>query len=202
MIIQRVTLVTEPASAPITLARAKEHLRVDHDDEDTIIQAYIEAATNLAENYIGRSLVDTSFDLHQDSFGVLATSPIEIPRSPLLSVDAIFYRQGDDAEIEVSDADYYVDPSGARGRVFPLSSWPTITPQPGAVRIRFRSGYIDNGFSPPIGSIPRAIESAILLTLGSFYANRENEVVGASPAQMPFGTERLLRHFVADLQIA
>ena len=39
------TLVTAPSYYPISLAQAKDHLRVDHTDDDGYIQALIAAAT-------------------------------------------------------------------------------------------------------------------------------------------------------------
>lgn len=41
----------------ITLARAKAHLRVDHDADDDLINAYIGAATEQAEHVLGREIV-------------------------------------------------------------------------------------------------------------------------------------------------
>ena len=38
-----------------------------------------------------------------------------------------------------------------------------------------------------------AIEAAILLTLGHLYANREQIVIGATVAELPFGPRALLR---------
>lgn len=40
----------------ITHDLAKQHMRIDHDEEDALIMLYIEAAEQYVENYIGRSL--------------------------------------------------------------------------------------------------------------------------------------------------
>ncbi|MBU6956017.1 head-tail connector protein [Hahella sp. HN01] len=42
--------------APISLEEAKQHLRVEHDDEDAYIETLIAVARNLAEEYSGLSL--------------------------------------------------------------------------------------------------------------------------------------------------
>ncbi|AUU87946.1 hypothetical protein C2U55_02020 [Enterobacteriaceae bacterium ENNIH3] len=38
----------------ITLVEAKLHCRIDGDDEDTLIQAYIDAALEVCQTYIGK----------------------------------------------------------------------------------------------------------------------------------------------------
>ena len=40
----------------ITPALAKQHMRVDHDDEDALIMLYIEAAEQFVAHYIGKPL--------------------------------------------------------------------------------------------------------------------------------------------------
>lgn len=40
----------------ITLASVKDHLRIDHDAEDTLLQGYIDASLSEIERYIGADL--------------------------------------------------------------------------------------------------------------------------------------------------
>lgn len=42
----------------ITPELAKQHMRVDHSDEDALITLYIEAAEQYVANYIGKPLAD------------------------------------------------------------------------------------------------------------------------------------------------
>lgn len=44
----------------LTLAEAKEHLAVVHDDDDDLIQALIDAAESYAASYMGRSAITDS----------------------------------------------------------------------------------------------------------------------------------------------
>jgi peptide/nickel transport system permease protein len=48
---------TAPASEPITLTEAKAHLRVDFDDDDTLITAMIAAARGYVEEHCNRALL-------------------------------------------------------------------------------------------------------------------------------------------------
>lgn len=47
----------------ITLEQAKAHLRITHDDEDTAIQAMIEAATAAAADYLNLPVIDVIDDM-------------------------------------------------------------------------------------------------------------------------------------------
>lgn len=46
-------LVTPPASHPITIDEAKLHCRIDHNDDDTLIEAYIGAAVGHLDGWTG-----------------------------------------------------------------------------------------------------------------------------------------------------
>lgn len=58
--------------APVTVAEAKAHLRIDADDEDTLIADYIITATSMAEQIMNREVIyrNDSLALAQDSSGV------------------------------------------------------------------------------------------------------------------------------------
>jgi uncharacterized phiE125 gp8 family phage protein len=61
-------LITAPTQAsPVTLEEAKAHLRVAIDDDDGLIQAYLEAATERVELETGRQLLTAVRELWLDS---------------------------------------------------------------------------------------------------------------------------------------
>ena len=63
-----IDIVTPAASEPITLTEAKNFLRVDHSDDDTLISALITASRQMCEEYTRRILVTTTVDEYFDKF--------------------------------------------------------------------------------------------------------------------------------------
>lgn len=200
-------LIAAATTNPISLEEAKLHLRVEDDDEDTLIEVLIAAATKHSEKFMGRALIAQTWDLYVDQFpaeGDVNPGVIKIPLSPLLEVVGLFYRDASDVEQEFAASSYLVDDASEPARVVLVNSasWPTAREGANAVRIRFRAGYVDNSMSPQEGEVPADIRSAILLYLGSLYAHRETVVIGQTATAMPWGAEQLLRMNRVDLSMA
>lgn len=66
------TLVTPPASLPVTLAEAKEHLRVDHDNHNSMISDLIAEAVAWLDGYggiLGRAIMQQTWAVTVDAAG-------------------------------------------------------------------------------------------------------------------------------------
>src|SRR5262245_18579900 len=103
-------LITPPADL-ISLAEAKAHLRVDHDDDDATITFLISAATQYADartGWLGRALMSQTWDLVVDAFPtstrccwpvapvtVSSAAAIQIPWPPLETVSSVKYLDAD-----------------------------------------------------------------------------------------------------------
>jgi len=187
-------LITPPATTPVTLAEAKQHLHVVDSDDDAIIAIYLDAATKATEAFLGRALIDQTWDLVLDAFPTANNLEIKIPKPPLISVLQIAYDDAAGDEQILTGSSYYVDTASEFGWVVPQGtlSWPTPIDAINSVRVRFRAGYLDNN-SPPQNAVPGDIKSAVLLTLGSFYEQRESMVIGTIVYNLPWGVENLLR---------
>jgi uncharacterized phiE125 gp8 family phage protein len=184
-------LITAAGSNPLTLAEVKAHLRVDHSDDDTLITAMLQGATAHAERFLGRALIDQTWDLYLDEFPD-DDEAIEVPLPPLIAVTGVFYRATDGSEIEIDAGDYEVDTASEPGRIIVDTSWPTPGDVANPVRVRFRAGYLDQS-SPPAAAVPFDILAALKLIIGSLYEHRESVVVGSSAVSLPWGAEQLLR---------
>ena len=172
-----------PASLPVTLDTAKDHLAVMFDDDNAIITAYISAATEAVERYTERSLITRTLEAGYYCFPAF----FELPRPPLVSVEQITYKDSDGSPIVLDSANYAVDLYSNRSIVVPVGDWPTVDPSPGNVLVEYVTGY---GATP--ADIPGDIIAAILLLIGHFYSNREQDVSGVSIAELKYGVKDIL----------
>jgi uncharacterized phiE125 gp8 family phage protein len=196
-----VTVVTAPQTLAVSLEEAKLHLRVDHADDDALIELFLKAAIANAESFLGRRLIDQTLDAFLDAF---PRGGIEVPYPPLIELQGLFYRDSAGNEQEADAATYIVDASSSPARVsMPVGQmWPTTQARQNAVRIRYRAGYLDQGVSPPVANVEPDIKVAILMNLGTLYNSRESIVVGSTPTKMPWGAEELLRRHRVELSMA
>lgn len=172
-------LVTAAASTGVTLAEAKAHCRVDSDDEDTMIQAYVNAATAYVERRTGVAMVAQTWEDVLDAF---PSGAIELGIGPLISVTSVKYDDADGSEQTVDPSDYQVDTVSLTPRVVPVSSWPSTADKINTVRVRFVAG----------AGTPDDVRSAILLLVGHWYRTREAVVVGVSSTPVDFAVDALL----------
>lgn len=195
-------LISEPEEWPITLDEAKKHLRVDTDDDDELIEAFIEAATDYcdgATGYLGRALVEQTWELVLDEF---PADEIKIPMPPLISVDSVKYDDASGVEQTLSASEYTVDDISEPGWLLPVSgAWPSAYDSVNAVRIQFTCGYAATG-SPAVQTVPGTIKSAIKLIVGNLYANRETIIIGQSVDEIPMSAQFLMKKYRMHLNMA
>lgn len=195
--------ISAPETTPVDLDEAKKHVIVEHAEDDALIERYLGAATGAAERYLGRALIDQTWDLYLDAFPARMFRDnrqglaIDIPRPPLIAVEGVFYLDADEIEQEVDAADYVVDAIRQPGRVRPVLglSWPTASLVANAVRIRFRAGYLDLTVSPGVEMVPDEIKTAILIHVADLYRNRESSVTGERVGALPWSATELLRPY-------
>lgn len=192
-------IIVPPSETPVSLQEARFHLALGAEVEyDELLELYIRAATEVAQDFQGRSYAPQTLECYFDAFstdGILL-----LPRPPLIEVTGIFYfdAAGDEQEFTGFDIDSAAEP----GRVLLSSgsSWPSIADRENAVRVRYRAGYVSG--SPEETAVPADIKAAILMHVGTMFAVRENIVVGSQVSMMPWGAEKLLRRKRVELGMA
>lgn len=160
-----------PAVEPVTLAEAKDQLRVCHNADDTRITNLIVAARQQAEMVSRRQFITATWELKLDDFP-LGEDYIKLPYPPLQSVTSIAYIDADGVSQTLASSVYDVDTHREPGRITLAynQSWPTIRDQENAVTVTFKAGYGDAA-----GDVPDAVKEAIKLYIEDLYDGRSME---------------------------
>lgn len=159
-------IITGPAAEPVTLADAKQHLRIDADntDDDTLIASLITTARQQAEHRTGRRYGVQTWIRAYDAFPAW---PILLPDPPATEIVSIKYDDTAGTEQTMDPADYRLRPHSEPAVVLPVKSWPATLAEPGAVRITYRCGL------DATDARWASLRAWIKLAVGTWYHNRE-----------------------------
>lgn len=165
-------LKSAPATGAVTLAEAKDYLRIADSQNDAEIASLVLALTERAELWTGRSFVDQSWTFWLDSLPITKSCyarQIEIPRPPLQSVTHIktYDAVGTGAVFPASS--YFVDTVSSPGRIVLQEghSWPAGGLRlANAVEIEFIAGY------GSVGAVPPALREGILLWMKVLFSGK------------------------------
>jgi uncharacterized phiE125 gp8 family phage protein len=180
-------VVIEPPAEIVTLDEVKKHCKIEVDDDNDLVRAYIGAAVGWLDGpngWLGRALglQVLEWQLSQWPCGV-----VRLPFPPEIEILSVKYNDLDGVE-----RDYAV--------TLPLRFEPAPATRgwDGDIRIRYRAGYGKlNTAQPPVleNSVPQAIKVAIFMLVSQLYETREGVVVGATAEDMPLSVKVLLQPF-------
>lgn len=169
-----IAITTPPASEPITLAEAKNYLRIDSSDDDSLISTLITAVRMNAEQYIRRALITQSVTLAYDDY---APSIIPLAMPPAQSITSITVYDADDNATIIANSEYRL--SANKEQIFIDNA---IFAE--RVEIIYITGYGDNATD-----VPAAIRQGMLIHLAELYDQR------ASDSQIPASVKTLYNPF-------
>lgn len=186
MNVWRYTQSVAPTSEPVTRSEAKLHLRVDHEDEDTLIDDLITAARQTVERATRRQLMTATWVGRGDQFPTHG-QPVYLQWPPLVSVTSISYLDLAGDSQTWSASDYQVDIYGVRGNIRPAynESYPSTYSVANAVTITYVAGYSS------AANVPKPLKQAVLLILGHLYANREATTI-ENIKEVPMAAQHLM----------
>lgn len=181
-------VVTEP----VTLAQAKEHLRIETSftDDDTYITMIISVARNVCENYLGFIIAkNTALNYYLDKFP--SCNEIELHGVWQPGTVGITYVDSSDNTTVWNASNYSVDNISIPARLI-LNSGSTYPITSSNVSSGINIDLTNAGVSDS-DELPKAIYHAILMMIGHLYENRQDVVVGGGkPYDMPKASEHLL----------
>jgi uncharacterized phiE125 gp8 family phage protein len=183
-----IVYTVEPTTPALDLNMVKQHLRVDHTDEDAFIRLLISAAAKHAQEYQWSQLLTATFQQNEDRFGGWINR-LQLRRNPVIagSVSIIYMDTGGNL-VTLDPSLYRVDTNSKPARLIPeyAQVWPLTRGLIDDVRITFQAGF---GSDP--SSIPANTQLAMLMLIGHWYWHRECQV-GFVPATIDFSTKQLL----------
>lgn len=173
----KVRVKTAPSTEPILTETAREVLRIDGTDSDTIISSLITAGRTFAEETTGISIVPKTYELAYDHY---PPNVIKVPYPTLLSLEAVTITDDSGVTSSMSTASFVVDTFGSTLAKKDSAGYPSTTLQEvNGVVIEYKSGFT---------SCPEDIKQAILL-----YVKAQFECIPPEDWMPSF--QRLIYHY-------
>lgn len=176
----RYVLATAPTGYPVSLDEARAHVREDSNDQDSVLEMLIAAATQHLDGRVGilgRAILSQSWriDAWRPDGGRII---IDMPT--VTSIASVKYLSSG-SELTWSSSEYRLGSCGNRFFVEVKDgfSWPTADDQEDAYRVTFVAGWAN------AAAVPAPIKAAILLMVGDLYEHRETVAIGVSAAKIP-----------------
>lgn len=206
---RRYTAFANVATDYVTLAEAKQHLRVTASDDDSYISGLISMALDACSNYLGYSVKKGTAKYGFDSFTgspalINPVNGLNIPsgnylrvNSRVLSVNSVSYVNASQAVTAFGGSDWITapDPMGNYSRNIFINTAPSsLTDDTIKYIVEVTEGFNPVGTTSvdPDTIFPMGIKHAALLLVGQYYDNRNAIVVGTIQAQLSLGFEYLL----------
>jgi len=179
--------VITAGDAVLTLSEVKLHLKIDSSADDTLITNLISAATESCQEYTNRYFTTTVVEQYSDTFDGVK----QLYKSPVISITHIKYYDSNNSLQTWDAANYIVDNVSQPARIGleVQKAYPIIADRMNAVVVKYSVGY------GAAADVPQAIKSAILLTIGNLYENRQSVITGRTATELPLSSQYLLNQF-------
>ncbi|GMG82588.1 head-tail connector protein [Paralimibaculum aggregatum] len=175
------------ASEPVTVAEAKEHLRVDFADDDDQVARVIAAARAMIERRTGRLLVSREVVLRLSGFPETSWADIELMGGQVSAIASVGYVDPDGASQTVAASSWEADLTPVPALLRPAfgESWPDYRHWGLPVSITYTAGYASE-------QVPGDLLAGLLMLAGTMYEHRETVIAAAAPAEVPLGVRELV----------
>tara|TARA_B110001452_G_scaffold261864_1_gene261160 strand:+ start:33 stop:605 length:573 start_codon:yes stop_codon:yes gene_type:complete len=165
----------------LSLADAKNHLRVDVSDDDALITAMIDSAVEYCENYCSKI-----FDQRAVTYYMQKSHSFIFPLGDLQSVTSVSLRGtlAGDYIATTADQNYFV-----------------LTGTPGKIRFKDLPSVHSDDLQPmkivathgnTSSKVSKSVIAAVRFLVGHFYENRQAVIAGSIATSIPIGVDSLL----------
>lgn len=182
---QSLSLITGPATEPVSLSEVKAFIRLDGSSEDDLLNGLITAARSAAEQYLRRSLITQTWkltlDLHRSNLDNLPEGTyqlpvtalygglpevVPLPKGPVQSITSVVTYDTANTSSTFASANYRVDNSNDRLILNYGAVWPSNMRPQAATEITYVAGY------GAASDVPQPIKTGMLIHIASLYEQR------------------------------
>ena len=172
----------------ISTSDARQFLKVDITDDDDVINSLVKAATESAQEYTNRFFLSTTLEQYGTTFADIRN----LFKSPVSEITVVKYYDTDNVQQTLSTSVYQVTPAIEPSTLMLKvdQSYPDVADREDAVLVKYTVGY-----GTATTDVPFAIIQAVYLTIGHWYQNRQEVVVGRIATEIPMGAKYLLDQY-------
>ncbi len=196
----------DATAEPVTVSELKEHGRILHNYEDTLLEVYLTNARNYCEKYLGQAFVSQTWEMKLDRWPRRTLTnefgAIPLPYGPVQAVSSVSYVSASSTTATMPSTDYIVSASNV-GRIAPGYSkhWPTTLCRPDAITVTWSAGYggaaASTDATASAAAVPVNIKRAIMVYALHMYQARDEDapiprMVKDLLDSCSFGTHRML----------
>ena len=177
-------LIMPPAVEPLTLAEAKAYLRVEADDDDTVIAALIAAARLHVEAQTQTALITQGRRLVLDCWPERGRIPVRPGPLQALVAARVFDFDG---HVRVIDTQSFVPDTGSS--ILAFMPWAVPLPTRIAAGIELD---VTVGFGDAASDVPEPLRQAMRLFIAHWYDNRGLIAAGTHAVALPSAAATLI----------
>lgn len=180
-------LVNDPSTKVVSVDDIKAQLRIDSSDENDLLGYYIDAATDMAENYCNRHFITHQYKLYFNE---------KVDKASLIFPNCTLEEAGSNKPVNWVDENgaaqssdkAYIDAFSNPSLVYLSSDFPNTTLKDNAANTFYF--WFNTGYGSASSDVPEAIKQAIKLIVADMYYFREDR-----KRQFPMASQILLQPY-------
>lgn len=183
---QGTVTITPSRGHPVSVADAKQQLRIDADDTsaDDHIARLCAAAHRAVENSLGYPILRQT--RRTALFGFPAGCGLWLGGGDALTVSAVRYFDTSGVQVTLPPTAYYLDAISRPAALYPAGSWPATLTRPGSVEVDWVAGWAK------ASDVPEDLVHAMKLLISHWDQNREAVVIGSISSTVQLTVDALL----------
>jgi uncharacterized phiE125 gp8 family phage protein len=182
-------ILNHPSAEPLTLLEVKRWLRVDHEDDNQLIDGLVRAARERVEARTGRALLAQTWRIVMDQWP--ADGRIALPIMPVISV----------AAVRVADASGQFNAIASTGYSLDARLDPAILTMKQIIQPAVTRGGVEidivAGYGAQATDCPQSLRQAMLMMIAEVYARRGPDPENTLKAPVGNEIERLLSPYAS-----